>query len=160
MTVYLVRHAQAGTQASWGGLDDTARPLTREGRHQGADIVEVLGEPGFAVGTVRSSPFRRCIETVAPLAAALGLLVQIDPSLGEGSIDEAVELTRKSWGSGTVLCSHGDVIPAVLRALQREDGLDIGRDPKCQKASIWILESSSTPRRFSSARYVPAPRAR
>ena len=160
MTVYLVRHAQAGTQASWAGGDDVQRPLTREGRHQSADIVETLAEPGFAVSSVRSSPYRRCIETVAPLAAALGLVVQIEPALAEGPSEEALKLVRSLWGSGAVLCSHGDVIPGVLQTLQQKDGIDLGTDPRCQKGSIWILEPSSTAGQFSKARYIAAPRGR
>ena len=160
MTVYLVRHAQAGSKSTFRGDDDRRRRLTREGRHQAADIVEVLGEPGFAVSQVRSSPFRCCIETVAPLAAAVGMHVQIDEALAEGPGIEALALVRQLWGSGAVLCSHGDVIPAILDAMRRTDNVDLGHDPRFQKGSIWILEAASKPGRFSKARYVPPPRPR
>ena len=160
MTVYLVRHGQAGSRASYRGHDDRERRLTRGGRLQAADLVEVLGEPGFAVSQIRSSPFRRCIEMVAPLGAALGLEVLIDESLAEGPGGNALDLVRRLWGSGAVLCSHGDVIPFLLDALRRSDQLDLGHEPRCQKGSIWVLEAASSPGHFSQARYIAPPRSR
>ena len=161
MTISLVRHAQAGSRKSADG-DDRARRLTHEGRHQAADIVGSLVE--FGAVRVLSSPYRRCIETVAPLAAALGLFVEIDDRLAEGPSGGAVDLVRAIARStpdvDVVLCSHGDIIPGVLDVVIREDGVDLGADPRCQKGSVWMLEPNPRlPGRFAVARYVPPPRS-
>jgi 8-oxo-dGTP diphosphatase len=40
---------------------------------------------------------------------------------------------------GAVLCSHGDVIPDVISALERR-GMHIAGDPDWRKATVWVLE--------------------
>ncbi len=160
MTLYLVRHAQAGTRSHWDG-DDLSRPLTTEGRHQAADLVDMLGE--VALTQILSSPFKRCMETVAPLVARRhgerpGLQLQIHQSLAEGSPSEAIALVRSLTDIDAVLCSHGDIIPGILDALVRADGLELGKDPKCQKGSIWVIDADKARARFVTAVYVPPPR--
>ncbi len=156
MTVFLVRHAQAGSRKGFDG-DDRARPLTSEGRHQSSDIAGILADMG-ATRTL-SSPYRRCIETIAPAAAALGLHVEVDERLAEGSTDGAIALVRSLSRSGAAICSHGDIIPAILEMVDREDAVELGREPRCQKGSIWILEPDpGLPGRFATAVYVPPPR--
>ena len=106
-----------------------------------------------------SSPYRRCIETIAPAAAALGLHVEVDERLAEGSLDGAVALVRSLSRSGAAICSHGDIIPAILAMVDREDAVELGGEPRCQKGSIWILEPDpGLPGRFATAVYVPPPR--
>jgi hypothetical protein len=74
------------------------------------ELVELLGR--FEVRRIVSSPFLRCVETVEPLAAALGLAVEQDDRLGEGAGGRgAIELLREE---GLVACTHGDVAEEVL----------------------------------------------
>ena len=156
MTLFLVRHAQAGSRKAHDG-DDRDRRLTAEGRHQAADIAGLLVD--FGVTRVLTSPYRRCIETVAPAAAALGFEVELDERLAEGPADGAIALARSLARSGAVLCSHGDIIPAILAVVDREDAVELGREPRCQKGSIWVLEPDpGLPGRFSTALYVPSMR--
>jgi broad specificity phosphatase PhoE len=155
MTVLLLRHAQAGSRSDWRGLDDRDRPLTREGRRQSADLVDLLGE--ISITEIRTSPYRRCMESVAPIAARLGLPVIIDDALAEGPSDDAVKLVRSSVPETVLLCSHGDVIPGVLSTLMVEDGLDLGPGPRCQKGSVWFLEPRPGSATFVAATYAPPP---
>lgn len=158
MTLFLLRHAQAGSRGRFDG-EDLVRPLSSEGRHQAADIVGALRELGIT--GVLSSPYRRCIETAAPTAAALGLRVAIEDCLAEGPSAHAIDLARKFALSDVVFCSHGDVIPAILEWVQVHDAVDLGREPRCQKGSVWMLEPDrDTPGRFVSASYLPPPRIR
>jgi phosphohistidine phosphatase SixA len=160
VTLFLLRHAQAGTRAGWPGtaegLDDMLRPLTAQGRYQSADLVGLLGEMGIT--EIRSSPYRRCLETVAPLAAALGLDVIVDERLAEGPADGAIALARAMAETSTVLCSHGDILPAILDHLRLNDALDLGPDPRCQKASTWICEPNRAwAGHFAEATYLVPP---
>jgi phosphohistidine phosphatase SixA len=104
----LVRHASAGDRRDRAG-DDRLRPLDARGRRQSAALVELLRplEPRRIV----SSPYVRCVETVEPLAAALGLPVEQDDRLAEGAGRAALELLRED---GVVGCTHGDVVEEVL----------------------------------------------
>jgi 8-oxo-(d)GTP phosphatase len=104
----LVRHASAGDRRDWEG-DDRLRPLDAKGRRQAEELVEQLA--AHSPRRVVSSPYVRCVATVEPLAAELGLEVELDERLAEGAGRAAVELLRED---GVVACTHGDVIVDVL----------------------------------------------
>lgn len=79
--LYLIRHGRPA--AGWGEDDDPG--LDEQGRAQ-ADAVArwLLDLPVEArPSRVVSSPLRRCRETAAPFARALGVEVEIDPAVGE-----------------------------------------------------------------------------
>jgi broad specificity phosphatase PhoE len=80
--VYLVRHARPshvwGGGAEDPGLDDLGVTQARSAAKQ------LLSLPAAErPGRIVSSPMRRCLETAAPLADALGMAVEIDPLVGE-----------------------------------------------------------------------------
>ncbi len=152
MTVYLIRHAQAGSRQSWDG-DDIQRPLTGFGRHQSADLVGVLAD--VALSAIYSSPYLRCIETVAPLAARRGLQLSVSTALEEGPAEAAIALLEECIGIDAVFCSHGDIVPELLQHLAASHGIDLGDRPRCQKGSMWIVEPDVTIGRFIRAEYVP-----
>lgn len=152
MTVWVVRHAKAGSRRAWSG-DDTRRPLSKPGRRQAEALVELL--PAGSFGHVVSSPFVRCHETVEPLASRHELEVVLDARLTEGAGPYgALALVRETAAKGGVLCSHGDVIPELLARLERS-GIDLGDDPRCEKGSVWALELEGE--QVVSARYLPPP---
>ena len=148
MAVLLVRHAVAENRRRWAG-DDDDRPLTDRGRAQAEALVERLGP--LAPTDVSSSPSLRCVDTVAPLAAATGLAVRPAEALAEGNGRAAADLVRSLLrAQGTaVLCTHGDVIPDVLDAL----GVDSGG--RCQKGSTWVLDAGEDG--GARGRYLPPP---
>ncbi|MET3803840.1 8-oxo-dGTP diphosphatase [Nakamurella sp. UYEF19] len=78
--VLLVRHARAGHRESFEG-NDTDRPLDAKGRKQAQALVSHLMP--FGPGSVHSAPVERCLATVAPLARALGVTVEMEPLLAE-----------------------------------------------------------------------------
>lgn len=157
VTLMLVRHARAGSRSRWIG-DDRDRPLTKKGRAQ-ADALPELLAPYLTTGRRRplllSSPWVRCIETLAPLAASTAATIKEEAVLGEGEGSHAVAQVE-AWLTArpTVLCTHGDVILEVLSYLTRM-GIAVGPDPKMPKASVWVLDGQ--PGTISSARYLPPP---
>jgi broad specificity phosphatase PhoE len=80
--VYLIRHARPS--ATWGGDDDDPG-LDAVGQGQAEAAANALLALPDAVRPTRvvSSPLRRCRETAAPFAAAIGAEVEIDPGVGE-----------------------------------------------------------------------------
>jgi 8-oxo-dGTP diphosphatase len=154
-TLALVRHADAGNRSTWNG-DDERRPLSAKGRRQ-SDGLAVLLAPLKAT-RVLSSPFDRCVQTVEPLARELGLKVEPDADLAEGMEDEAIALVRSLMGERVVLCSHGDVVPAVLAELVVSDGLDLGGELEWPKGSTWLLNVDRN--RFKRGHYLRPPRSR
>jgi broad specificity phosphatase PhoE len=156
VTVLLVRHARAGRRQDWDG-DDVLRPLSVRGQQQAKALPDVLtpllGKQKRPV-VVMSSPWVRCVATVAPLCETLGLDVVEEPALGEGHDEDAIALVARLCDRTAVVCTHGDVIERVLAWLRR-GGVDLGRRPSFPKGSTWALQSRSG--RFHVARYLPPP---
>jgi len=150
MSIYLVRHAKAGSRHDWDGPDEQ-RPLSRKGRRQAECLVDAFADR--PVGAVLSSPYRRCVETVQPLADKLGLPVQEEPALAEGAdVRDTVALVRRLAPGSAVLCSHGDVIPSLLDALSEADNVDLPEDAPFAKGSTWELRTEG--RRVCGAHYL------
>ena len=127
--ILLIRHGRAGKRSAWAG-DDRLRPLDTKGRRQAASLPGLLA--GFGIERVLSSPFRRCVETVEPLAAELHLDVEQRAELAEGA--DAVDVGRllnEAGGTTVALCTHGDVIAEV-----------IGAGRKAEKGSVWVIEAA------------------
>lgn len=150
MPLFLIRHAVAGVRDNTDPLDDQ-RPLDEIGRHQSQSLAADWTEP---IEAVFSSPALRCVQTVEPLAERLGLTVTIAPELFEGAAPaRSIEFVRSFTGRSVVLCSHGDVIPDVLRTL--ELGGTVLDNRRCAKGSVWRLDNSTE--RIESGTYHPVP---
>ena len=152
MAVHLVRHAVAVGRSGWDGTD-LDRPLTPRGHRQAQALIRFFG--GNDIRRVRTSPAVRCRETVGPLGDELGIEVVDDARLAEGGDDlEALALVQKlaAKRGDSVLCSHGDLIPEVLRRLARA-GVTIESDLLNAKGSVWELVTDGG--EITSARYHP-----
>jgi 8-oxo-dGTP diphosphatase len=123
-----VRHSSAGDRDAWLG-DDDHRPLDELGRRQARWLVEVLA--ARQIGRIMSSPAVRCVQTVEPLAEARAVGLELEPALAEGAAAAAQALVRGLGipDSDVVLCSHGDVLGAL-----------VGEGRRCRKGSVWVLE--------------------
>jgi 8-oxo-dGTP pyrophosphatase MutT (NUDIX family)/phosphohistidine phosphatase SixA len=138
----LVRHGRAGSKHEFDGPDEL-RPLDGKGRRQAERLAAVL--PLFGPGTVAAAGPVRCRDTVAPLAATLGVEVREAPEFGEqgfavdpGSVLESVH--RLLAGPGvTVVSSQGGVIPTLLQALGVHGHGVPGLLPPAAKGSVWAL---------------------
>lgn len=81
---YMIRHGKPA--ATWGDSNDDGDPgLDDVGRAQAQAAAEALLALPVQERPTRvvSSPLRRCRETAAPFAAALGVELIIDPMVGE-----------------------------------------------------------------------------
>jgi 8-oxo-dGTP diphosphatase len=139
MSILLVRHADAGNRSAWQA-EDSLRPLTQKGLQQAVDLAKQLLP--CHPGRLLSSPHVRCVETLEPLAVALGVTVEEHPDLAEGQAHEAIELFRSLLDLPTgqvALCSHGDVVDTLLFVLKEEYRLDLGPSPRAEKGSTWQI---------------------
>lgn len=134
--LYLVRHAKAGERRIWND-DDLERPLSNKGQRQAKLLAQRFSK--LPASTLLSSEYVRCIQTLEPVGLALGLTVEIDPRLTEDEPFEPVLELLASIPANTVMCSHGDIIPATLAALQRR-GTEIRTQPDWRKAATWVLK--------------------
>ncbi|MGK5738815.1 NUDIX hydrolase [Micromonospora sp. URMC 103] len=141
-TVALVRHAHAGTRATWSG-PDTARPLDAEGRAQAQALADLLALVRPA--RLLSASARRCVQTLDPAAARLDLPIEVcgdldEPRPGQQRDERALALAARLQelavaGGQLAVCSQGKVIPG---ALERLTGL-VGADFTTPKGGGWLL---------------------
>jgi 8-oxo-dGTP diphosphatase len=153
--LYLVRHAKAGSRHDFKG-NDRLRPLSSSGRRQAEALADRLGPPLLAAGakTLISSPFLRCIQTLRPLAKILGAKVETDESLSEGRSFVGVLDLLAPLPEGSVICSHGDVIPETIAALERR-GCEFTSPPDWRKGSVWVLERDADGEYVSAESWPP-----
>jgi 8-oxo-dGTP diphosphatase len=153
MRLVLVRHGFAGTKEGWSG-DDRLRPLSPRGRRQAEYLAHEIAP--MTPLHLSSSPYVRCLETLAPLAARTGLAVEEDDALVPDCGARALTSLRRRASGETagpdVLCTHGEVMGAVLEALASEDGLKLGRRTPGLKGCAWLLDFAQG--RAVAARYV------
>ncbi len=153
MTVYLVRHARAGSRGRWKG-DDAVRPLSKVGKSQANGIAKLLADK--PIDLIVSSPFTRCLDTVEPLAEKLGVEIETSDALAEGArLSQALRLFEKVQDREVVLCTHGDVMQDLLDHFGRH-GVKL-RDHRMEKGSIWEFDVEGDAVR--RARYVPPPKS-
>lgn len=139
MAVYLVRHAVAVGRSSWNHADEK-RPLTPKGRRQAKALLRLF--EGTDVRRILSSPAVRCRDTVTPLAESRRLEVVDTHELFEGqgarkALELLVEAAARKGDS--VLCAHGDLIPELIRRLDR-DGVKLESGLQYAKGSTWELQ--------------------
>jgi 8-oxo-dGTP diphosphatase len=149
VNLYLVRHAHAGDREHWDG-PDFERPLSPRGQAQTDALTMTFA--AARIGRVLTSPAVRCVQTVEPLAARLGINVELTSVLAEGaSVHDAVSLmyALRTVGHDAILCAHGDLLPEMLRALEHDgtrlDGVG------CAKGSVWHVVADGV--RFVRATY-------
>lgn len=97
-SLVLVRHAKAVSRATWGyGINsELTRPLVMgRGQAQARDVAALLS--AYGVGELVSSPWRRCVDTLAPYAHGCGLDLRSDEAFTEVSALTAPELMQASF---------------------------------------------------------------
>jgi 8-oxo-dGTP pyrophosphatase MutT (NUDIX family)/phosphohistidine phosphatase SixA len=118
--VIVVRHGKAVSPDAWDGPDST-RPLLLRGNAQATGIAPAIA--AFQPEKIFTSTAARCVATIMPLA----MLVAITPKETAGISQDAYETDaatipqiiakRMKSKKNVVLCSHGPVIPELIREL-------------------------------------------
>jgi 8-oxo-(d)GTP phosphatase len=123
-----LRHASAGKREEWEG-DDRERPLDKRGRTRAKELVDELAP--YRIDAILTSPYRRCVETVEPLAAARGLEPEHRDELGEELQGTAgVALVRSLAGTDVVVCGHGGLETALVDS------------PRWRKGMVFVVDDA------------------
>ena len=133
-TVYVVRHARAGRRTS--ADDDALRPLSKPGRRQADRIAEILGP--VVSGTIVSSPYVRCVQTVLPLATRLDSEVAVADALAEGADPDGVIRLLGELPDGSVACGHGDLLSELAGRLE-VSGCRVDDPISSAKGVVWAI---------------------
>lgn len=126
----LLRHASAGERLSSPGVDRFRR-LDETGRSVARQLVWSLADR--EITKIVSSPFPRCVETVVPLAASLGLAVDQHWELAQDSSLEDILTLLVDLPETTMACTHREVFEKLL-----------GWDAPCDKGAAWVLERNGS----------------
>jgi len=115
-----VRHGKAAAPSEGSGPDAT-RPLVGRGEKQAASSAS--GIAAFRPQKLISSTAARCRATIQPVSVLLGLRVSESDRISQdawenGEADVAHVVAKRITKRKTaVLCSHGPVLPEIIRQL-------------------------------------------
>jgi len=125
----VLRHAKAIDPASFPGAD-IDRALSARGKRQADSIVGGLRSWGPRRLTASTS--LRCRQTIAPLAASLKRDVKFVDAISQHAFHDDSEEVRTLIGKRVrskktaVICSHGPVIPELIREIALATGTPMG----------------------------------
>ncbi len=151
LTLELVPHCASVRPDGWTG-DHDVRPLTELGQRQANALAAAMAAPGL--DGIYSSPALRCLQTIQPLASAVGLTITTLADLRDtdefaeprewtqGTFQPIGQAVGGGWAAGSALralaviasrhprgraaaASHGDVIPAFLAMLCAAGGVRV-----------------------------------
>lgn len=127
--IVLLRHT-AAERRSRRYPDDRIRPLTAQGHAQAEALAGLLA--CFGRTRIVSSPAVRCVDTVRPVAGSQRTIIDVDPALSEAA-HAAAPRAAASWmrvliaeGEPAVVCSHREVLDALLAAVLARAGVQVG----------------------------------
>lgn len=127
--IVIARHGKATPHEDWDGVD-SLRPLVARGMEQSRDIAGGLA--AYGPRSIISSPAMRCMQTVAPLSYKLGMEIKEsgkisqDKWTSEGDRVTDFVAARLRKAEPVVICSHGPVIPQIVRELLSQTGSAVG----------------------------------
>jgi 8-oxo-dGTP diphosphatase len=107
---------------------------------QAQELADLLGSVKFTA--LFSSPYPRCLETLEPLRRKLGLEVKPDERLAETTTLVALESFLMGLEEEGVyaVCSHGNVVPAIVELLVGRQVLALPEPILSSKGSVWDVE--------------------
>jgi len=159
----LLRHARAVPRTQWDG-EEAERPLLDRGHAQSRELAPLLGS--WDLRRAVTSPWARCVQTVLPAADAHGWAVEEDEALSEAghAADPAAAVGVLTGllaeGGGSVVCSHGPVLPDLAGEVVRRAAVPAVADllaPGLGKAELLVAHVDG---RGSRARVVAGERHR
>ena len=158
-SLVLVRHAKAVSRATWGyGINsELTRPLLMgRGQAQARDVAALLS--AYGVGQLVSSPWKRCVDTLAPYAHGCGLDLHTDEAFTEVSALTTPEIMQANFrdllerGSGgslvrepvgwpepgypLALCVHRPCLPLLFETLREYMGPELAT--KLPDSDPWL----------------------
>ena len=175
----LLRHAAAGRKSDWApdrtaaeypaAAADLARPLDARGTAEANILAGLLAR--YEKCQVISSAAERCVATVRPYAAAMGVPVQVDPVLtitgepasGAGLLTAGARTGRRpassrpvslaeqgarliarlaTSGEPTLICAHRENLPGLIEAAFGALGARPAQAAPLGKAEFWVLQSA------------------
>ncbi|NMA78445.1 MAG: NUDIX hydrolase [Actinomycetales bacterium] len=161
--IVIQRHGAAVSRSKWR-KGERSRPLNSKGKKQAQALPPLLD--AFDPASVVSSPWKRCLATVEPLAKVEGLKVRTKDELTEAAhtehpartaavIDRVLREARP-----TVVCTHRPVLPTVIESVravaQQGAALELPReDPFLAAGEALLLHTTQAGTVVAVERHLP-----
>jgi len=119
--VVILRHGKARSRATWKD-GEASRPLLSDGNAQAEALPKLL--KAFGAKSVFSSPWTRCLSTIAPYAQSDKVKVKVSPELTEFANEKKPEQTKAlisnliNLNKSLVICTHRPVFPNIVATLE------------------------------------------
>lgn len=117
----ILRHGKARSRATWKD-GEASRPLLAEGNDQAEALPKLL--KAFGARLVFSSPWTRCLSTIAFYAQSPKVKVKVSPELTEAANAKKPAITRDvtralmNLNKGVIICTHRPVIPTIIDEIE------------------------------------------
>ncbi|MWV50776.1 NUDIX domain-containing protein [Rathayibacter sp. VKM Ac-2803] len=127
--IVVLRHAKAVPPSSWDGRDSTRR-LNRRGTEEAAAAARAVA--AWRPRRLISSTAKRCRATISPLSALVKRPVRLSEDISQEAFERGSADVRSVVGKrvrarkSAVLCSHGPVIPEILREIALATATPLG----------------------------------
>jgi 8-oxo-(d)GTP phosphatase len=118
----IVRHAKAKPRSSWSKAEGD-RPLAATGMRQAQAVGRLL--QAWKPARIVSSPWLRCVATIAPYAKASDAKVKLNEALTEHRHGRSPHKTAAVVDAlfdkerAVVLCTHRPALPTIFRQLEK-----------------------------------------
>lgn len=105
--IYFVRHAEP----DYSIHDDEKRPLSNKGELDAQKVADFFKDKSIEV--VLSSPYKRALDTVKPLAENFGLRIETIYEFRERKVDDCwvedfIDFSKKQWENFNYKLSNGE----------------------------------------------------
>jgi 8-oxo-dGTP pyrophosphatase MutT (NUDIX family)/phosphohistidine phosphatase SixA len=117
----ILRHGKARSRSTWKD-GEASRPLLAEGNDQAEALPRLL--KAYGARLVFTSPWTRCLSTIAYYAQSSKVKVKVSPEITEASNAKKPENTRSltrallNLNKGVIICTHRPVLPTIIEEVE------------------------------------------
>jgi 8-oxo-dGTP pyrophosphatase MutT (NUDIX family)/phosphohistidine phosphatase SixA len=117
----VLRHGKARSRATWKD-GEASRPLLAEGNDQAEALPRLI--KAYGARLVFTSPWTRCLSTIAYYAQSSKVKVKVSPELTESANAKKPEQTKDvtralvNLNKAVLMCTHRPVLPTIIEELE------------------------------------------
>jgi phosphohistidine phosphatase SixA len=149
ITVYVVRHAEKAQPAADADPDSAKDPsLTPLGKARADALPAALGDTRLTA--IFSTPYKRTLETVAPIARREGVEVQTVEAADVAGLVERIRALGA--GSSALVSGHSNTVPQIIEALGVGEKVELGED---DHGDLFVVTLTRSEARLERRRFDP-----
>lgn len=151
----VVRHAKAKPRSNWT-REEGKRPLAATGQRQALSVAKLLDS--WRPSKIASSPWTRCVQTIAPYVKQQHSTVKMLASITEHGANRHPDKARRTIAKlldrrrAQAVCTHRPVLPLVLAELRLRMDAALATflpeaDPYLRPGAVIVLHQTASGKR-------------